>query len=239
MTLVEKLGQATKDLNKFTEETGIPIHDHLIAAGHPNRPGTRLSRFQAIVVHYTANENPGATDDMNARYFARQWTGKYDDPLEADHKTPFAFGSTQMLFDDNSGSIAIPLNEVAWATGDRRLPYTPEWKGQQHIAKRVFNNSANYRTFNIEICNNDVIKHSPADWNKSVENASKFIKWTLKYLECEVDVNSSLNPESVMGPLPEGKILILRHYDITGKMCPKPMIDDPSAWEAFVRGVAA
>lgn len=26
---------------------------------------------------------------------------------------------------------------------------------------------------------------------------------------------------------------VLRHYDVTGKICPAPMVDDPAAWEAF------
>lgn len=26
---------------------------------------------------------------------------------------------------------------------------------------------------------------------------------------------------------------VIRHFDVTGKVCPKPYIDDPAAWEAF------
>ena len=26
---------------------------------------------------------------------------------------------------------------------------------------------------------------------------------------------------------------VLRHYDVTGKLCPRPWVDDPRAWEAF------
>lgn len=26
---------------------------------------------------------------------------------------------------------------------------------------------------------------------------------------------------------------VLRHYDVTGKMCPRPWVDDPAAWEDF------
>ncbi len=69
MSTIEQLGQLTNLLTDFTAKTGIPINQELIPLGHPNRPGTKLSKFQAIVIHYTANENPGATDQVNAKYF--------------------------------------------------------------------------------------------------------------------------------------------------------------------------
>ena len=27
---------------------------------------------------------------------------------------------------------------------------------------------------------------------------------------------------------------VLRHYDVTGKLCPRPWVDDPGAWQAFL-----
>jgi N-acetylmuramoyl-L-alanine amidase CwlA len=30
---------------------------------------------------------------------------------------------------------------------------------------------------------------------------------------------------------------VIRHYDVTGKICPKPYVDDPKAWEAFRQAV--
>lgn len=30
---------------------------------------------------------------------------------------------------------------------------------------------------------------------------------------------------------------VIRHYDVTGKICPKPYVDDPAAWEAFRQAV--
>jgi N-acetylmuramoyl-L-alanine amidase CwlA len=32
--------------------------------------------------------------------------------------------------------------------------------------------------------------------------------------------------------------MLLRHYDITGKVCPKPYVDDPKAWQDFKALVA-
>jgi N-acetylmuramoyl-L-alanine amidase CwlA len=250
MSLVEELGKLSNNLSDFTQKTGIPIHNQLIANKHPNRLGRVLTKFQAIGIHYTANENPGSTDIANAKYFGRTYLGEvrmsaedpYEKVLEADGKSKFRLGSTQLLFDTDSGSLALPLNEVSWAAGDRPLKYDSYYKGQRPVAHHVFANSQNYRTLNIEICNNDIIKQSDEDWNASVNNAKKFLKWLLSSLApfgVKVNVNGSLNPQNLTEPLPEGELLILRHYDMTGKMCPKPFIDNQAAWTEFVVEVSS
>jgi N-acetylmuramoyl-L-alanine amidase CwlA len=229
----------------------------MIAVGHPNRPTQTLSRLQAIVVHYTANEHPGATDIMNARYFGRAWLPNPQDtnrPFEADGRNFFRFGSTQMLFDMDSGTQALPLNNVSWAAGDRPLPYTTEFKGQQPIARHVFGNSQNFRTLNIEVCNNDVIRDSDEDWEAGVVHAKRFIKWVVKSLGCTVNPLWSMHPHLCTPDTPQGRegiarlgeteILILRHHDLSGKMCPTPLIGAgnsrrQSAWENFIREVSA
>ncbi len=263
MSIIERLGQVTSLLPEFTAKTGIPINQELIPLGHPNRPGTKLSKFQAIVIHYTANENPGATDQANAKYFRRSaekgpvWDSskkciitdwieaqtikeqKVSDGSMRTIGTPFRYGSTQILFDDNSGSITIPFDEVGWGAGDRAMPYDNIWLGQQKLAKNIFNNSQNYRTLNIELCNNDIIKNSTADWDQTVSNSNKFVNWIIKTLGVTVNIQGSLDPQNFTGPLLDEQILLVRHHDITGKMCPKPFIDNKEAWEQYVRTAAA
>jgi N-acetylmuramoyl-L-alanine amidase CwlA len=196
---------------------------------------------------------------VNAAYFARKWErgpvysgGKIiTDIIEAGSVkdtvvngvsyragTPFRYGSTQILFDHDSGTLAIPVNEVSWGCGDRNIPYTNEWLGQQKIAKRVFNNRQNYLTLNVEICNNDVYPDSNKDWLMAVDNALNWITETIKNMGKRVLVNESLDPQNFIGPVGRSDILLLRHYDITGKICPKPFVDDYRAWEEFVHTVA-
>jgi N-acetylmuramoyl-L-alanine amidase CwlA len=173
----------------------MKIIEQIIPAGHPNRPGVKRAETLAVVVHYTANEKPGATDTANAAYFGRKWErgpvlsgGKIiTDVIEAGSVkdrtvngtvqkvgTAFAYGSTQAIFDHDSGTIVMPLDEVAWGCGDRNCPYTDEWKGQQKIAKRIFGNRQNYLTLNVEICNNDIYPESNKDWIMAVDNALVF-----------------------------------------------------------------
>jgi hypothetical protein len=51
----------------------MKIIEQIIPAGHPNRPGVKRTETLAVVIHYTANEKPGATDTANAAYFGRKW----------------------------------------------------------------------------------------------------------------------------------------------------------------------
>lgn len=204
-----------------------------IPKGHPNRPGTKLSTLKGIVIHYTQNDRPGATDTMNVNYIGRKFVIKDGKKYEADGETLFSFGSAHIFCDMDSITEAIPVYEVAWGCGDKHYK-----GGYQRIAEKVFKRRQNFETISVEICNNDVIKNSSLDWDKAVENA---LRWVVTFLhECalKVDINSSLKPQLVDGPLESGKILLLRHYDLTGKICPKPFIDDTKAWEAFVKEVA-
>ena len=216
----------------------MTLYKQLVSGLHPNRPGTYLSTVRAIIFHYTGNDAPSADDTMNARYFGRPWKGSLETPLELDG-SPFRYGSTQIIADHDSVTMAIPDDEVAWACGDRNAgPWTPELKGQMPIARNLFGNRQNYHSVSVEICSNDVIKGSDEDWRGACSNAAS---WAINYLFLNnliVDVKGSLDPQAFTGPLAPRHVLLLRHFDVTGKICPKPFVDDYAAWERFVRLVA-
>lgn len=206
--------------------------EQLVPLGHPNRPGIKLEAMKAIVFHYTANDSPDATDTMNAQYFGRKWTGLRDKPFEANGRAPFRYGSTQAIADEDSVTIAIPTDEAAWSAGDRNAgPWTPELKGQRTVARELFGWRQNYQSVSIEICNN-------ADWGRAADNAAAWAGQFIRGLGLKVDVDFSLYPQETRRLHP-GDIVLLRHYDVTGKVCPKPFVDGPELWEAFVRKIAA
>jgi len=215
----------------------MTILEQLIPVGHPNRPGTKLDSVRALVFHYTANEDIRATDMATAKYFARKYVTVGDKVYEADGKTEFGYGSAQVIADMDSVTIAIPVNEAAWAVGDRRvLPWTEQWRGQQHMSRNVFDCKPNYRSISIEICNNDILKNSTADWDGAVANA---VAWAIDYCQknnLKIDLAGSLNPQNATPPA-AGKILLCRHYDISGKVCPKPFVDDLVAWKATIQKI--
>ena len=214
----------------------VPLIEQFIPKGHPNRPGTPLESLKAIVFHYTANDAPTATDTVNAKYFARPYVKVGADFFEQDGKTPFRYGSTQVLADMDSITFALPVTEASWSAGGREmLPWTPELKGQQSVAKRIFNNRQNYQNISIEICNNDVIKNSMDDWNKALDNAAEWAVGYIKEKGLRVNWYGSFSPQDpvVFPALRPGEIVLLRHYDLTGKKCPLPLMDK-DAWSEFL-----
>lgn len=213
----------------------VPLIEQFIPKDHPNRPGTPLESLKAIVFHYTANDAPTATDTVNAKYFARPYVKVGNDFFEQDGKTPFRYGSTQVLVDIDSITFALPLTEAAWSAGGRDMPWTPEFKGQQPVAKRIFNNRQNYQNISIEICNNDVIKNSTEDWDKAADNAAEWVVSYIKEKGLKIHWHGTFSPQDpVLFPsLAPNEIILLRHYDLTGKKCPLPFIDN-EIWGDFI-----
>ena len=222
-----------------------------IPAGHPNRPGKKLEALKAIVIHYTQNDNPKATDTMNVKYIGRTWEQGYYwseskkvaviGPIEAgssgkgpnNYGIGFRYGSAHVFCDMDSVTEAIPLDEVAWGCGDKNYK-----GGYQRVAEKIFKRRQNYQTVSVEICNNDAVKNSDIDWQTAVENAKK---WVVEYLtshNIKVSVEGSLNPQLIDEMPADGSILLLRHYDVTGKKCPAPFVDSQEDWKNFVSSVA-
>ena len=191
----------------------MEIRQDFIPVGHPNRCGQKITPI-AVVVHYTANEAASATDVANANYFKRKYINKDGINYESDGVTKFRCGSAQWIIDQDSATLAIPQNEVAWGCGDRALPYDNGYNGQTKIAHDIFNYQQNYLTINYEICNNDTIKNSNDDWNMACNNAIEIIAKDM------ITFNISI-------------FRIYRHYDISGKICPKPFVDNEKAWIDF------
>jgi N-acetylmuramoyl-L-alanine amidase CwlA len=172
----------------------IPITQALLT--NHNRPKFKLKKLKGIVIHWTANTNPGANALANRNYF----------------NTTKNSCSAHYVVDDYRIIQCIPDDEVAYHVGAKS--YTAI--GQ---AMREGSYSPNYYTIGIEMCVN-----SDGDWNKTYRNMVELVV----YLLSKYDV-----------PL-------YRHYDITGKDCPKMMIDQdawtdfkeavkPTAWKDIVR----
>ncbi len=79
-------------------------------------------------------------------------------------------------------------------------------------------NSRNDDTISIEVCHGDETgEFSPVTYERVVELTA----WLCStfHLKAEEDV--------------------IRHYDVSGKICPKYYVDHPEAWQAFLEDVAA
>ena len=77
-------------------------------------------------------------------------------------------------------------------------------------------NSANKDTVSIECCHPD---DTGEFTRETLESLTRLVNWLIE--------TYSLEREDIQ-----------RHYDITGKVCPKWFVDDPAAWERFRDGLS-
>lgn len=151
-----------------------------------------ISDIQWIPVHYTGND--GDTDEANANYFANN----------------VVKASAHAFVDDDSVTISVPENYVAWAVGggkqDQGSPYAK--KGAKYYKKVTNTNS-----YSVEMC--DTIKNGKRMVSdKTRENAIDYI--ARKMIDFGVDINH-----------------VIRHFDVTGKLCPIYYVTDEKAWKQF------
>lgn len=146
----------------------LPVNEH-------SRPGTKLRKVNAVVIHYIGN--PGTTAEQNHSYYARQ-----AESGEMYVSSNFIIGLEGDILE------CVPVNEVAYCS-----------------------NSRNNDTISIECCHPDETGKFTED---TYTSAVKLTAW----LCSAFDLDSSD---------------ILRHYDITGKECPKHYVDNPDEWVSF------
>jgi N-acetylmuramoyl-L-alanine amidase len=152
-------------------------------------------------------------------------------PIYEKVEVGFAYGSAQVICDEDSITETLPLDEEAYGCGDRRLPWTELNRGQQPGARIWFGNQQNLMTLNVEICNN-------RDWMKASNNAQDWVVDQLLQRRLKVNVEASLDFQT-MRTLKDDEVLIGRHFDVTGKLCPKPLVDDIALWMSFVNMINA
>lgn len=110
--------------------------------------------------------------------------------------------SAHYVVDDHSIVQCLPETEVGYHVGAKR--YLPA--GRALMDGDIL--GPNFYTLGIEMCVN-----SDGDWNKTLENSIQLAA-TLLHRHGLTDRH------------------LLRHYDITGKDCPRMMID-PDRWKQF------
>lgn len=144
------------------------------------------SLIKYLVYHYTAND--GDTDENNAKYF-------HNNVVKA---------SAHRFVDDDSVTISVPDNYVAWHCGGGLQGS----KGHTYYKKCTNTNS-----IGIEMC--DTIKNGKYEVSsKTRSNAIALGKELVK--------KYGIKKENV-----------IRHYDVTGKNCPAYFVKDEEAWKKF------
>lgn len=119
--------------------------------------------------------------------------------------------SAHIFVDDITAARSVPDDYVAWSVGGSRYPNT---KGA-----KFYGTCTNSNSLSIELC--DTRRDGVYNFTEAtLQNAAEVVAdWMIKY-------NISFDH-------------LIRHYDVTGKICPAPMVNDEKQWEDFklrVRG---
>lgn len=113
--------------------------------------------------------------------------------------------SAHYFVDDDSITRSVPDDYIAWAVGGSKYKYT---KGGTFYGK-----CTNVNSISIELC--DTKKNGVYDFTEAtMKNAADLVKLLMKKYNVSVE-------------------RVIRHYDVTGKVCPKPFVDDEKAWKEF------
>lgn len=118
--------------------------------------------------------------------------------------------SAHYFVDDDIITRSVPDDYIAWAVGGSKYKYT---KGGKFYGK-----CTNANSISIEFC--DTKKNGVYDFTEAtMKNAADLVKLLMKKYNVPVE-------------------RVIRHYDVTGKVCPKPFVDDEKAWETFKERLA-
>ena len=159
-------------------------------ANSANYGGVRpVSNIKYIVIHYTGND--GDSDEGNANYF------KGNRGVSAHY-----------FVDDDSITMTVPDNYVAWAVGGKKYNDCIQTGGGKWYGKCTNNNS-----ISIELC--DSIKNGKYDFTDNTINQA---------VELTRELMQKYN-------IPIANVI--RHFDVNGKKCPLPFVNSPSKWDDF------
>lgn len=118
-------------------------------------------------------------------------------------------GVSAHYFVDNTSIIqTVPDLRIAWSVGGKKYPNASSTGGGTFHGK-----CTNANSISIELC--DSVKNGKYDFTEN----------TLKQAaELAGELMTKYNV-----PLSN----VIRHFDVTGKVCPLPMVNDPRQWKAF------
>ncbi|WP_342515403.1 N-acetylmuramoyl-L-alanine amidase [Sutcliffiella sp. FSL R7-0096] len=174
---------------------------------HPTtRPGIKLLRVQAVVDHATANH--GASASNHFTYFDSSLPDLNDKQPE-DKKR---YASAHIFVDKEEALELVPLDEVCFQANDRRQG--PLLSTLRATSPQYPGGNANLLTVSVEMCQ---------------EKDGSIHPDTLK--------RTALVHQMLQNRFPQLKDTynrFVRHYDVTGKNCPAPMVTRASYYKELL-----
>ena len=115
--------------------------------------------------------------------------------------------SAHYFADGDSITQSVPDNYIAYSVGGSKYTDCNKTGGG-----KLYGQCTNANSLSIELC--DEVKNGISDFTQAtIENAVELIREKMK--EYNIDINH-----------------VIRHFDVTGKPCPKPYVDN-AKWQEF------
>lgn len=112
--------------------------------------------------------------------------------------------SAHYFVDDKGSMQSVPDNFTAYSVGGKRYPNT---------SPIAYQKCYNSNSISVEIC--DTRRNGVYDFSsKTLENAVNLVKDLMRKYSVPIE-------------------RVIRHYDVVGKVCPKPFVNNVSAWNNF------
>lgn len=125
------------------------------------------------------------------------------------------YAGAHIFVDRNKALELMPLDEVAYHANERKAG--PLWSALKATAPYYPGGNANLLTVGIEMC---------------LEPDGSFHPDTIERTRQVVKMLQAKFPH-----LADTQNRVVRHYDITGKSCPKPFVESPAAWAKFLKSI--
>lgn len=145
------------------------------------------------------------------KYIVIHYTANDGDTAAANanyFKSRIVEASAHYFVDDKSIFQSVPDNFVAWSVGGNKYPSCATTGGGKWYGKCTNNNS-----ISIELC--DVVRNGKSDFTETtIANAAELVRSLMKKYNVPIEN-------------------VIRHFDVVGKICPKPFVEDEKAWKNF------
>jgi N-acetylmuramoyl-L-alanine amidase CwlA len=176
---------------------------------HPTtRCGLKLIKVQAVVDHSTAN--PGADAEDHFRYFNETLPAQ-NDRLPEKYKR---YASANIFVDRNKALELVPLGEVCFQANDGGTK-SLKLDTLRATHPRYKEGNANLLTLSVEMC----LEPDGSIHPDTLERTALVHKYLQK-----------LYPQ-----LKDTQNRFIRHFDVTGKNCPAPMVKNVGLWNELLR----
>jgi N-acetylmuramoyl-L-alanine amidase len=194
----------------------VKIQERYLTPNIFSRSGRPLASVRGIVVHWVAN--PGSSAIANRNYFESL---KDQPQANQGQRRMGRYASAHFIVGLESEVIQCLLEtEMAYHVGGTW--YAP-------LALKRLSAYPNNCTLGIELCH-------PTELDEAGNKIKDGALWRGEFLPATLDAAAELIKE-LLERYSLGKDDIYRHYDITGKNCPRYFVKNEEKWIEFVNGI--